>query len=131
MSNILALFLIFLLFVVQDVFGCDITATLTSQTYHEVFAQFTFHNQTKSPVYQFEKDGSEKKVHITGMWCNMKPTKLDIYRKVPSGQKPTATTQAFIEGFGFMNYVLLSDGVFMGAKAGVACAVGDCGNSRG
>uniref|UniRef100_A0A8R1IHA2 Uncharacterized protein n=1 Tax=Caenorhabditis japonica TaxID=281687 RepID=A0A8R1IHA2_CAEJA len=121
-----------LVLTISSVFACDITATLTSQTYHKVYAQFTFHNGTKSPVYEFEKDGMETKVHITGMWCNSKPTRLDTYKTFPhKGAKVSGTSQAFIEGFGIVNYIILSDGVFMGAKAGVACAAGDCGASRG
>ncbi|KAF1755504.1 hypothetical protein GCK72_011954 [Caenorhabditis remanei] len=123
--------LIGVLFIYQ-ITACDITATLTSQTFHEIFAQFTFHNNTKSPIYHFDEDGKTENVHITGMFCNMKPTKLDVYSISPTATtKPNGTSQAFIEGFGYVNYVLLSDGVFMGMKAGIACAAGDCGASRG
>uniref|UniRef100_A0A1I7V4N6 NTR domain-containing protein n=1 Tax=Caenorhabditis tropicalis TaxID=1561998 RepID=A0A1I7V4N6_9PELO len=112
--------------------ACDITATLTSQTHQEIFAQFTFHNKTKSPIYQFEQDGQVEKVHITGMLCSINPTRLDVYSKPPvAGTKPNGTSQAFLEGFGYVNYVLLSDGAFMGMKAGIVCAAGDCGASRG
>ncbi|EGT42130.1 hypothetical protein CAEBREN_21084 [Caenorhabditis brenneri] len=132
-SNIrILLFFLILIYSVSHVLTCDITATLTSQTYHEVFAQFTFHNNTKSPIYHFEQDGKVEKVHITGMFCNMKPTRLDVYSTSPKADtKPSGTSQAFLEGFGYVNYVLLSDGVFMGMKAGIACAAGDCGASRG
>ncbi|CAP21888.1 Protein CBG00437 [Caenorhabditis briggsae] len=125
--------LVFLLIWVPSIIiGCDITASLTSQTFHEIYAQFTFHNNTKSPIYHFDTDGQTQLVHITGMFCNMKPTKLDVFRTSPTADtKPSGTSQAFIEGFGYVNYMLLSDGVFMGMKAGIACAAGDCGASKG
>ncbi|CCG28053.1 TransThyretin-Related family domain [Caenorhabditis elegans] len=89
--------------------ACDITATMTSQTYHLVYAQFTFHNETRSPVYQFNQDGEMKTVHITGTFCNMKPTRLDAYKTYPKlGDKPCGSSQAFIEGFGYVNYVVRS-----------------------
>lgn len=67
-----------------------------------------------------------KTVHITGTFCNMKPTRLDVscglyhvfffqfvllqaYKTYPKlGDKPCGSSQAFIEGFGYVNYVVRS-----------------------
>ncbi|CAO4366401.1 unnamed protein product [Caenorhabditis nigoni] len=118
---------ILLLLIPNDVTSCDITATLTSQSYFPVYAVFTFHDGRTSVLY-LPSYGSSQSTRITGSFCNSRPTRLDAYRSYPGyGAYPYASTQAFLEGFGFVNYSILSDSVSMGAKAGVMCAAGDCG----
>ncbi|CAP37888.1 Protein CBG20963 [Caenorhabditis briggsae] len=75
--------------------------------------------------------GSSQSTRITGSFCNSRPTRLDAYRSYPGyGAYPYASTQAFLEGFGFVNYSILSDSVSIGAKAGVMCAADVDSNSQ-
>ncbi|CAI5447489.1 unnamed protein product [Caenorhabditis angaria] len=112
--------------------SCDILVNIEPQTFAKVYVQATFYNDTKSPVYTFDGDQKTEKIRLKGMICSLKPTKFDLYTKYPAaGVKPKATSSAFLEGYGMVNYIVLADGIFMGARAGVACSIGDCGASRG
>ncbi|CAB3405813.1 unnamed protein product [Caenorhabditis bovis] len=112
--------------------ACDIKATLESETYHDVWVKATFFNDTVQ-TYKLTEEQPKKQLHIKGLFCNLKPTIFEVFPDKPPkpGQKSEKSTQAFIEGAGFINYVVLNDGIFMGMRTGVACAAGDCGASRG
>ncbi|RCN33145.1 hypothetical protein ANCCAN_21021 [Ancylostoma caninum] len=124
--------LTFICILISAVSTCDLKAKIFSETHHPVWAQFTFHNETTSPVYAFTKAGQNYTLHITGLLCNLKPTILKTYKEAPGpGVKPIGQSAAFIEGMGMLDYLIYPHvPPRMGMRAGVSCGFGDCG-SRG
>ncbi|KAK6747711.1 hypothetical protein RB195_000731 [Necator americanus] len=121
-----------MLLVFSTVSACDLKTKVISETHHPMWAQFTFHNETTSPVYTFTREGQNYTLHITGLFCNLKPTVLKAYKEAPGpGVKPVGQTSAFIEGMGMLDYLVYWNfPPRMGMRAGVSCGFGDCG-SRG
>ncbi|CAD6193522.1 unnamed protein product [Caenorhabditis auriculariae] len=114
------------------VFACDIEMRLTTQTWYDTYVQVTWFNETKSDVYEFHEDGKTLKLRMKGLICNMKPTIVEVFKECPTtGVKPYARSSTFLEGLGFMEYVILSDGLSIGTRTGVLCSWGDCGAARG
>ncbi|GMR48505.1 hypothetical protein PMAYCL1PPCAC_18700 [Pristionchus mayeri] len=117
--------------------ACDIKVTLKfNQKIKSGFARFKFFNETYGPVYEYREGANNLPQHfrIKGLFCNMKPTILETYEVDPrSGDaKPNKTTQAFIEGFGVMDYQIGDMHTpYVASKIGVFCGFGDCGVSHG
>ncbi|VDL83658.1 unnamed protein product [Nippostrongylus brasiliensis] len=125
--------LIHFLLLVTLVSSCNLKAKVYSETNYPMWAQFTFHNETKSEIFEFNKVDQNYTVHITGLLCNLKPTILKVYKDRPTtpDAKPFGQTSAFIEGMGMLDYTIYYHaGPRMGMRAGVSCGFGDCG-SRG
>ncbi|VDP16858.1 unnamed protein product [Heligmosomoides polygyrus] len=122
--------LVFLLIAVVS--SCDLKAKIFSESHHPMWAQFTFHNETKSQVFEFNDPTQNYTIHITGLFCNLKPTILKAYKEPPTPDaKPLGQTSAFIEGMGMLDYtVYYNVPPRMGMRVGVSCGFGDCG-SRG
>ncbi|VDP62363.1 unnamed protein product [Heligmosomoides polygyrus] len=80
-----------------------------------MWAQFTFHNETKSQLFrsstyipfEFNDPTQNYTIHITGLFCNLKPTILKAYKEPPTPDaKPLGQTSAFIEGMGMLDYTV-------------------------
>ncbi|XGW31317.1 hypothetical protein V3C99_009908 [Haemonchus contortus] len=112
--------------------SCKLKVKVDAETFHPVWAQFTFHNETKSKVYKFTDGHQNHTLYIEGFICNLKPTILKSYKRPPKpGVKPIGQTAAFIEGHGMVGYTIFhDDSPRMGTRVGVSCGFGDCG-SRG
>ncbi|KAF8376126.1 hypothetical protein PRIPAC_82555 [Pristionchus pacificus] len=119
------------------VLACDIKTTLKfNPTIKSGFARFKFFNETYGPVFEYREGENNlpQVFYMKGLFCSLKPTILETYEKDPrSGDiKPTKTSQAFLEGFGKIEYQIGDMHTpYVAAKVGVICGFGDCGNSRG
>ncbi|GMT24807.1 hypothetical protein PFISCL1PPCAC_16104 [Pristionchus fissidentatus] len=129
--------LLFLLSLPLIAIGCDIKATLNfNPKIQSGFARFKFFNETYGPVYEYREGEKNlpQKFTIKGTFCNMKPTILETFETDPRAGdvKPKKTSQAFIEGFGTMDYQIGDMHTpYLSSKIGVFCGFGDCGNSHG
>ncbi|GMS95949.1 hypothetical protein PENTCL1PPCAC_18124 [Pristionchus entomophagus] len=114
--------------------ACDIKATLKfNPKVKNGFARFKFFNETYGPVYEYREGENNlpQKFQMKGTFCNMKPTILETYEedpRMPNITKPFKTTQAFLEGFGDMEYQIGDMNTpYVSSKIGVFCGFGDCG----
>ncbi|CAI5447491.1 unnamed protein product [Caenorhabditis angaria] len=119
-------FLVFL--TIGLTWACDFKAVIQSETEHELWAQFTFHNKTQSELMQFSSYGQNKTVPISGKFCNFAPTILKAWSKYPKkDDKPLGETSAYLEGMGVMYYKLHAKTGPSAVRADrMICAFGQC-----
>ncbi|VDO34551.1 unnamed protein product [Haemonchus placei] len=98
---------VLILISISLVSSCKLKVKVDAETYHPVWAQFTFHNETKSKVYKFTDGHQNHTLYIEGLICNLKPTILKSYKQSPKpGVKPIGQTAAFVEGHGMIGYTV-------------------------
>ncbi|XGW31319.1 hypothetical protein V3C99_009909 [Haemonchus contortus] len=121
--------IILFLLLISAVSTCKLKTRVFSASFHPVWAQFTFFNETKSEMYEFTENNQNYTLYIVGKDCNMKPTILKSYNEPPhDGLAPIGQTSAFIEGQGMLDYTVYhKEPPRMGMRIGVLCGFGDCG----
>ncbi|VDM55276.1 unnamed protein product [Angiostrongylus costaricensis] len=97
-------FAIVILVTIYTVMTCHLTAKLLSKSKRPLWAQMKFPNGTES---DFESSDRNYTITISEPYCSLKPTIVTSYLTRPStGVEPLGATSAFIDGMGFLEYLV-------------------------
>ncbi|CAB3405811.1 unnamed protein product [Caenorhabditis bovis] len=126
--NFLIVVLGILVLFIHRFYCCNFKVNVRSETEHDVWAQFTFHNKTQSEVLNFTRYGEERELRVTGVICNIGPTILKSYKEFPKkGVKPIGETSAFLDGNGEMFYKIFPKQGPMAVRSfAMICGFGQC-----